>query len=219
VEPGTVTVRGTAAVPGRPDRVEIALSINVLEPAPDRAMAEATRRADALSAVLEELAIPKDAWSTSGVGVGEVREWEGDRQVHRGYRATYRVAVRLIDHELVGRLLREAIERAGAEVAGPWWRIDPENPARLEACRLAAVNARHKAEVYAGAVGARIGAAVLITEPEVAAGQMGGFAYMPLSARAGGAPEMEVQPGQLDVTVSVDVAFRLEAPGAPPPAR
>jgi hypothetical protein len=68
VEPGTITVRGTATAPGRPDDLRIALLLATLAPSPEAALDGVTDR------------------STSAVTVAEVREWDGDRQVSRGSR-------------------------------------------------------------------------------------------------------------------------------------
>ncbi len=61
--------------------------------------------------------------------------------------------------------MREATAPSiGAQVQGPWWRIPPDDPARLQACRLAVDDARARAQAYAEAAGARLGTLVTIVD-------------------------------------------------------
>jgi uncharacterized protein YggE len=86
VEPGTITVRGTATAPGRPDDLRIALLLATLAPSPEAALDGVTERGGRLRAVLDDAGVPAGDRSTSAVTVAEVREWDGDRQVSRGSR-------------------------------------------------------------------------------------------------------------------------------------
>ena len=50
------------------------------------------------------------------------------------------------DGELASGVLSQAVARLDARVDGPSWRVAPYNPAHGEARRLAALDARAKAE-------------------------------------------------------------------------
>lgn len=215
VEPGTVTVRGEATVPAKPDEVLVAIEVNVLEGTAEAALSEAALRSERLEAALTSLSIPEDRRATAGVTVKEEREYERNRFVSKGYRATNRILIRLDDAAPLGRLIREATEQAQARVDGPWWRVKLENPARVEACRQAATEARRKAEAYAGALGAKLGAVIAVTEPGLArprpTGEMGQMRALAATAVvAAPPPEVEVHPGELDVSAAVEVTFALD---------
>src|SRR5205085_2309199 len=81
----------------------------------------------------------------------------GDRPHEQvSWRASYSTTVRLRDPEVAARLLREAVEQVAARVlGGPSWRVRADDPARLEACRLAAADAERRATVFAEALGLR----------------------------------------------------------------
>ena len=209
MDAGTVTVRGAAAVPAQPDRVELSLTVTALERSAQASLGEVTGRADRLGQVLEALSISRDQWTTSGATVHREVIWDGTRQVDRGFRGRCQVVVRLTDHTLVGRLIEEAVASSGAEVAGPWWRVDPSNPAHLEAARLAAANGRQKAEAYADGLGLRLGDVVGVREPETGAGPHE-VVFRTAAASGTGQPP-DVQPGALDVSAVIEVSFRLEA--------
>src|SRR5688572_23370680 len=95
----TVTVRGEAIVKAQPDEVELQVEVAYLGKTPEEALAEVARRSEALTALFDELSIPRVRWTTSGVAVEETSEWDqrAQQQVHRGYTATNRVALRLAD--------------------------------------------------------------------------------------------------------------------------
>ncbi|HWC70103.1 MAG TPA: SIMPL domain-containing protein, partial [Actinomycetota bacterium] len=101
-----------------------------------------------------------------------------------------------------------SIDQAKAEVRGPVWWIAPDNPARIEACKRAAAEARRKAEAYAEALGMRLGAVSEIREASDR-----GMSPMPRAKAmtlAAAEPAIEVDPGELNVDALVEVSFRLE---------
>jgi uncharacterized protein len=208
----TVVVRGTAVVPGEPDEVEIGLEITALLQTAEEALTDVARRSEILDALLTELDVPRKARSTSGVSVQEEREYQKDRHVFRGYRARNNVQVKLEDGTLIGRIMRLATERAQARIDGPYWRIALDNPARAEACRQAATDARRKAQAYAEALGVRLGAVVQVVEPGVHVSRpRHGTEFVVASAMdMDEAPEIRVDAGELDIPAVVEVTFNLE---------
>jgi uncharacterized protein YggE len=128
---------------------------------------------------------------------------EGRRSL--GHRASSTVAVRLTDVELIGQLVPRVTTELDARVNGPRWQIAPQNPIRLEAARQAAADGRRKAQAYAEGVGAQLGELVGLAEPEAAwtfRRQSGGWA-------AAAAAEMPVEPGEQEVTATIEVTFAL----------
>ena len=208
---GMVVVRGHAVVPGEPDEVHLALSVTAVESRADAALTEAARLSEELQALLTEMDVPRASRTTAGVSVQEEWERREGELIQRGYRASNRIVVRLEAFDKVGRLMNAAVGRAKARIEGPWWRIRLENPARTEACRQAVADARRKAEAYATALGMRLGAVVSVVEPGTDQQPRGDAA--PMRARtltAAAAPEVSIEPGQLDVPATVDVTFALE---------
>lgn len=208
-----VTVRGTAVVNIAPDEVTLALTVSYLDRTPESALAEVGRRSAALDALLDEMGIESRQRTTTGATVRERAEWDAEskRQIHRGYAAANEVRLRLSDPEPVGRLMSEAVARAHAEISGPDWSIALDNPARLEACRLAALNARARAEAYVAALGARLGAIVSVAEPEASVEPIprrGAVAYA-MAARDS-APPVEVSAGELEIRAVVDISWAIE---------
>ncbi len=176
----------------------------------DDALRRVAERSQALAALFDELAIDPAARTTSGVSVREEREYERNRWIHRGFAADARTVVRLTDLDVLGRLMTEATSRVDARIDGPWWRVLPSNPARLEASGRAAEDARSKARTYAEALGARLGPIAWIREPARDVDDAGPYLRAtPMAAMADAGPDMPVDPGEMDVTAAVEVAFDL----------
>jgi uncharacterized protein len=200
----TITVRGRVFVSAQPTEVFVSLESAAVRPTAAEAFGEATRRHAALDALCEQLGIDERRRTTTATSVFEYREQMEDAI---SWRASYATVVHLDDAGLAGRLLQEAVEKAEARVAGgPWWRVGADDPARLEACRLAAADAERRAAVYAEALGLRLTKVVRVVE--VGASDLGRESPGPVSF---GLSE-ELRPGTAEVSAAVDVAFELEAP-------
>jgi hypothetical protein len=208
----SVTVRGEASASGKPDEALVSVELSAVRAGPDEAYVDVAERSETLVHVLDELEVPVEDRTTTGVTLREERDWVNGAYVHRGYQAVNRLTLRLDAPETVARLLREAVTRTDARVDGPWWRLRSDNPARLEACRRAAEAARQKCEAYAGALGMRVGALISVAEPGVARPEpRRAVAAFSADAMESSAPEIGVQPGELDVHAAVEVTYALEA--------
>jgi uncharacterized protein YggE len=204
---GTVTARGEASVPGKPDEGMWTIMVGALDATPDAALGEVGTRSDALGTVLDELGVAPERRSTSGVTVREEFDYVDGKQVHRGFRAQNVITVRLTDAAAAGKLIQASIERAKAEVRGPVWWIAPDNPARVEACKRAAAEAKRKAEAYAEALGLQLGAVAEIRESATGPVPMPRGRAMTLAAAE---TPIDVDPGELNVDAQVEVSFHLE---------
>ncbi|HET6642408.1 MAG TPA: SIMPL domain-containing protein [Gaiellaceae bacterium] len=155
------------------------------------------------------LGIKPEARVTTGASVAEHGEHDRDgRWQHRGYRAWNQLVLRVGDASVVGELIAGAVDR-GAQVNGPAWTIAPDNPAHAAACREAALDARRRAEAYAEALGARVGAIVAVSDPGT--GPPSPPRPLRMAAMDAGAVEaLPVEAGEQVVTGVVEVEFQLE---------
>jgi len=209
----TVTVRGSAVVNAQPDEVALDLTVSYLDRTAEAALVEVASRSIELERILTELGIERNRWTTTGASVHEETEWNDKtrQHVHRGFRATNRIHLRLADPQPLGKLMSVAVARSGATIHGPIWSVALDNPARLEACRLAALNAQARAEAYATALGARLGVIVSIAEP--------GTSVEPIVRKGEGMamarivdapPQLEISAGEMAIQASVLVAYTIE---------
>jgi uncharacterized protein YggE len=201
----TITVRGDAVVRVEPDEAVLWITLSALAAAPGPALADVSARSGGLVALLDEIGVPKADRSTTGVTVFEDVDHTPQGRRTLGHRATSQVAVRLTAPDLIGLLVARATDDMSARIDGPHWQIAPGNPARLEAARRAAADARRKAEAYAEGVGATLGPLVRMAEPDN--GPV--FAKAGVPHRVMAADAMHVQPGEHEVAASIVATFEL----------
>ncbi|HEX5193983.1 MAG TPA: SIMPL domain-containing protein [Solirubrobacteraceae bacterium] len=202
----TVTVRGDAVVRAEPDEALLRITLTRLADTPRAALADVSGRVGALQAMLDELGIAASDGSTSGVSVSEEFDHTAQGRRSLGHRATAQTTIRLVDHQLIGRLITQATEHLDARIAGPRWQIALDNPVRLVAARRAAANAEHKARAYAEGVGATLGEPLALSEPH----EPHMIEPLALRAAAGHAEPLEIEPGEHEVSASVQVTFALQ---------
>ena len=162
----TLTVVGRSSVSTPPDEASLVLTVESVRPAAGEALSDVAERARTLVALLDELGVGAAARTTTGVSVGEAGEHRDGVWQHRGYRANERLTVTVGEAATVARVLADAVERAGAAVEGPWWSVSAAHPARADALRAAAGDARVRAEALAAGLGMRLGALVEAVETD-----------------------------------------------------
>ena len=210
IEQHTITVRGEAVVRTHPDEALLWITLSALKQTPGEAIVDVAQRNERLIGLLDECSVPESNRSTAGVSVSEEFDHtpEGRRQL--GHRATARVAARLADADVIGRIITRASDELGASIDGPRWYISPTNPARLTAAGQAAADAKQRAEAYAAGIGARLGALLALVEPGVIAGKELG--RMRAIALAGGPPPpMPIEVEEHQVNAAIEATFLLDS--------
>jgi uncharacterized protein YggE len=212
--PPHIAVEGNGRRDVIPDRAQVRFELTTIEGTRQKAHDTVARRLGALSAVLERAQIEARRRQTSAVYVTEIRERDRNQNLRKvtGYRATASTSVRFTTGQPIGEVVADAVREAEASVSGPQWYVSRGNPANLEVYRLAAEDARSKAEAIAAGLGQRVGD-VLAADAGVGAGH--GVPMMRVAAMASGGPQDEpdfqIDPGEVTVSVSLRVIFAITA--------
>ena len=201
----TVAVRGDAIVRTEPDAAILRITLSAFEDSPGQALSDVAQRAEALGTLLDELGVREADRSSAGVSVAE--EFDPPTRGNRGlgHRATARIAVQLADPEAIATAISRASEDLGATIDGPHWFVTAGNPARLEAARQAAADARNKAQAYAAGVGVTLDGLIRLVEP-IPAERSGGVR---VSAAVGDRDE-EIDVEEYEVRATIDATFALK---------
>jgi uncharacterized protein len=204
-----VTVRGEAVLRAEPDEALLWITLTALDDDPGHALADVSRRSDALVALFDELGIPEADRSTTGVTVYEEFDHTKDGRRSLGHRAAASIAARLTDPDLIGRLIAKATTELQARINGPRWQIAADNPVRLQAARGASVDGQRKAQAFADGVRAKLGRLIKLSEPDGAGQHMiRRSGLRPLAGQA--AESMPIEPGEHEVTAAIDLTFALD---------
>lgn len=204
-EAATVKVRGNAVLRVEPDEAILWITLSALEDAPGRALSDVAARSTRLIALLDELGVGKAERSTTGTTVFEEFDHTEKGRRSLGHRALSRMSVRLSDPELIGELISRSTEDLAARIDGPRWLISLDNPARLDAARQAAADAKRKAQAYGEGVDAKLGRLVRLSEP---GDQQMHIQRRPFTFEV--REQMPVEPGEHEVTASIEATFTLD---------
>ncbi len=214
----TITVTGTGDVAAAPDRAQVSLGAVVETRQATDAQGQLAQVIQRVLKEVKALGIPEEKIRTTGVSLTPVYsqpkpksdpEPEGPRIV--GYRATNSVRVQMDDLGRVGAVIDAGIAAGANQLSNLSFELRDDLAHRQQALKLAAREARVKAEAIAAALGLQLGEVLEVRED-------GAQASYPIERRfvAPAAAGTSIQPGQVQLAAAVTVRFRLIGPKTEP---
>jgi uncharacterized protein YggE len=201
-------VVATGEVSRVPDVARITAGVVTTAPTATAALAQNAAQMASVRAALKRAGIADRDIQTSSINLypDYRQDPQGTNPQIVGYRASNEVAVRFRDIAATGKILDALVAQGANQINGPMLAIDKPEAALDEARTLALANARARAELYARALGKRVGKILSISE---AGGSYGGPVPM-MRMRAEAAQATSIDPGEQSLTVSLSVSFELE---------
>lgn len=209
----TVAVSGSCVRNAVPDRGAVTLTAEAKDADAKRAQTAANRQYEAIRSKAAGLKLPDSEISTSEYTSEEIKEWEKDRMVSRGFRTRISLRVETSDTARLGEVMdlgsREGIKQiSGMQIFVSSKKMLEE---RMLCLKDASAQAKAKAETLAHALGAKVGDVISIQEnssPFYPPPQPIFATSMAMEgSERGAAPKIE--PGKVEVNVSVNVTFGL----------
>jgi len=213
-----VSVTGTCQRQVVPDRGSLRLTAQAQDRDLKTATRDATRIYESMKEAIKKLSLDDMELTTSEYSVEEVREWEDNRSVSKGFRARMGLEVTTSAVQRLGEVIsiasREGVKDVGALTSFvSHTKLRTEQTACLEE---AAKEAKQRAEKLAAALGADLGPVVSISEG-------GGEDFpphprpMPMMMARAEAPDAaekmappSVEPGKREVRVQARVVFSVK---------
>lgn len=219
-----ITVQGRSVARHAPERAVVRLSVGFDGPAREKVFTQANTAAETLRLAITELhdttAGPVVSWSSDTIQVWADRPWNQDgKQLPLVYHARIGFTAEFGDFDALSRFLERHAEAGGVTISWVEWKLtDAKQDAVDTEVRSAAVaNATEKATVYAAAVGLTTVRAVAVADPgmlgDPGGSSGGGFEFAAAAPRmmksldAGGGPELNLKPQELEVVAVVDARF------------
>lgn len=210
----SITVTGHCIRAVAPDRGAVTLTAEARNADSKRAAREANQQYERLRERIGRLKLEGMELSTTEYSVEEVREWENNRQVSKGFRSRAGLKVTTTDLKRLGEALETAAQEGIKDIGRLTMFISPAryNETRADCLREATLSAKAKAQKVAEALGHSIGDPLNIVESG------GAMAPPPVPmmermsmAKAGdmGAPP-QVEGGKEDIIVDVTATFGLK---------
>ncbi len=206
--PTGLTVVGVGTVRARPDQAVVTLGVETRGEALASALAENNRRASAVLAALRERGVAENDIQTASfqIQIEEPRDPQTGRPAGPPiYHVVHRYTVRFRDLDRVGEGVDAAVAAGANRVDAIAFQVGSPDRLAMEARRLAAENAKARAQALADALGASLGRILRVTEATPSP-------PVPMVApRAAFAAEaaVPVAAGELEITVQVEVTWEL----------
>ncbi|HEU0100096.1 MAG TPA: SIMPL domain-containing protein [Allosphingosinicella sp.] len=193
-----------------PDVARITAGVVTVAPTATAALSQNATQMASVRAALKRAGVADRDIQTSSINLypDYRQDAQGNNPQIVGYRASNEVSIRFRDIAATGRILDALVAQGANQINGPMLSIDKPEAALDEARTQALANARARAELYARAIGKRVGRILSISET-------GAVNALPMimmrqSARGNAADSTSVDPGEQSVAVSLSVSFELE---------
>ena len=206
-EQGGIMVVGEGKALAEPDLAMITIGVETRASTAQMAAAENNERMSEVMEALDKMGIAEEDIRTVDYSIRPEIDWRGDERRLIGYVVSNSVRVKIREVEQVGQVL-DGVTAAGAnDVFGIQFTFDDPTELEEQARAEAVADAESKAQALATLGGVGLGKPRIITEsfvdPPIPYLER---AYAPAMGEGGGAP---VSPGQLEVTVQVQMTFDI----------
>ncbi|HYD36100.1 MAG TPA: SIMPL domain-containing protein [Allosphingosinicella sp.] len=217
VQPAAVLLDGTrldvvatGEVSRVPDLARISAGVVSVAPTATAALAENATRMASVRAALKRAGIADRDIQTSSINLypDYRHDPQGSNPQIIGYRASNEVSVRFRDIAATGKILDALVAQGANQINGPMLSIDKPEAALDEARTQALANARARADLYARALGKKVGRILSISE--AGANYAPPVVMMRQANRGTVADSTSIDPGEQSVTISLSVSFELE---------
>jgi hypothetical protein len=193
-----ITVNGEGKVTGKPDIAQLTLGVSKLANTVEQARNDAAASLDAMIKSIRDNGVAKDDIQTLQFNISPEYDYSNGRQLLKGFRVTNVVSAKLRDINKTSKVVDDAVTAGG----------DNTQELQAQAREKAVADAKARAQTLAGAAGVTIGDPITISETS--------FQPVPLASKAfaedrgaGAAPATPIEPGKLDVTVTVNVTWGI----------
>lgn len=202
-----ITVTGSGSATGTPDVAILSLGVSVERKTVQEATDDAAQAMNEVIDSLKNNGVADKDIQTTQFSVGPRYDWIDNRQVLRGYNVTNIVAAKIRDMNRVGSIIDDAVAAGGdlLVVNSVSFSIDDPTSLQEEARIKAMKDAQSRAETLANEAGVKLGKPRIIED--VAYSGQPRYSYDYEKAAADNTP---IQPGELEVTVTVRVIFDIE---------
>jgi len=205
-----ISVTGTGEASGAPDLALLTLGVSTEEKSVKEARDKAAAAMNAVVSSLKDNGVDDKDIQTQQLSIYPEFDYADGRQELRGFRVTNIVSAKLRDLDRVGEVIDDAAEAGGdlLQIQGLSFTIEEPDELRAQAREEAVKEARAKGERLAELAGVKLGKPISINEE-------GFFQPPPIPLARGAleaapAAETPIQPGEMEVSVSVSVVFAIE---------
>lgn len=199
---------GEGVVHAVPDRAFVSISAESRASSPREAQRKNTELMKPVQDRLRSAGIPADAIRTTVYDLQFEWDWVNNKRVPRGYVARNTIEVRVDALDRLGELLDAAVSAGATSVSDVRFDLKDRSKLERDALRLAAADAKARAEAAAAGIGGSIARVIRIEEHGIIAPPP-----MPMmramKEEAGAADAVPISAGQMELRARVTVTCAL----------
>jgi uncharacterized protein YggE len=215
--PRTITVSGEGAVRPKPDLVILQLGVVSRDPSLEAAQTNVSKKVAAALAALQTIGVKPEEVQTTDFSVDRYTVAIRKRQSRVMYRVYNNVSVRTGLVSKAGKIVDTMVHLGINGISGPAFGLKDLPAARRDALDLAFNNAKLDAERLAKAGGMRLAGIQTLNVGggydamnRIGVPQDASVSEMPAAKPVPGGPPMPISSGQVRVSSTVSVSFRVE---------
>ncbi len=208
-----IWVNGEGKLTVAPDIATVSLGIQAQAATVAQAQSDAASAMDKVMKALTANGIADKDIQTENFSITQVTRWDDktQQQITIGYSVSNTVAAKMRELDKVGTVI-DAVATAGGDftrINDISFSIDDPTIYQRDARDKAMANARNKGEQLAGLAGVKLGSPTYISESSYVPVPIYKSGAMMEGAAPAPAPTTPITPGQLDVTVDVQVVYSI----------
>ena len=210
-----IVVQGSTEFDVAPDLAKIRFRIETMSLTAQDAQIRNREIGANVKAALTQAGVRANEIETVDYRIEKVQEWDYEKQrsIDKGYRATNAFAVSIKDLEKVGSLLDVGIQAGATNVESISFELsdDKQREVKTEALRKATLNAKEKAGALADGAGVRLGKVLQLSETNYFVQPFYRSDVMMAKAEMGGAPvpPTEISPQTVHISAQVSVSYEI----------
>lgn len=211
--PNQFSVSGLGKVFAKPDIANLTVGVKTeVKATAAEAVKENTKKMNDIIASLKNLGIEEKDIKTVNYSLNPSYDWTNGRQRLIGYEVSQNVTIKIRNLDKIGDTIAKTTEKGANQIGNIEFTIDDENELKAQARDLAIEKAVAKAKDISKKTGMHLGKIINVYENQYYAPQTNYLAKsMEYGIGGGGAvPSPEIQVGQNEVSVEVNVVYEVK---------
>lgn len=205
--PRTITAVGTGSASASPDVATAQIGVETQSASPEDATRENEERMKTVVEALTAAGIDMKDIQTAYYSLWAEQRYDPEKGQPTGeyiYHVSNSLSVKIRALSKVGAILSEAVEAGANNISGVSFSIEDTSALEMEAREKAVADAKARAESLAQLSGVELGEVVLVSEV------IGGPVPIVMERAMGGGGGVSIEPGQLEVSMQVQMSFAIE---------
>lgn len=208
--PRTISISSTSQIVAQPDMARLSVGVEAVGKNPQIVMQDIKTKGNAIITALKVLGVEERDIVTSSLQLTPQyldKPSDKKRPIIDSYRANNSLTITIHDFTKTGLIVDDVITKGGNQLNDLSFDLKDRIKFMDEARIKAAQDSRRKAELYANAIGVKLGGLASLTESEARP------AFQPMmraAAAAGDSAPLMVQPGEITVSVELQTVWNIE---------